>query len=172
MGLAAVQVAKCLGAVVIATGGSEEKLAVVKTYGADHVICYADTRFREKVRKMTGGADVVFDPVGGDIFDESMHCLNWGARLVVVGFTAGRAAQARTNHLLIKGATVVGVRAGEFSRRNPSLGRRNLDTLLGWAEQGLVKSHISHRFELGEVVSAMRAIQNREVVGRAVMRRD
>jgi len=171
MGLAAVQVAKLLGATVIATGGSEAKLDIVKQYGADHVVSYASPHFRETVRDLTGGADVVFDPVGGDVFDESMRCLNWGARIVVVGFTSGRAAEARTNHVLIKGASIVGVRAGEFARRNPEIGRKNLETVAEWAEAGKIQSHISHRFPFENVADAMTAITNREVIGRAVLHR-
>lgn len=171
MGLAAVQVAKALGATVIATGGSEAKLEVVRHYGADHTVSYAQPRFREAVRDVAGGVDVVFDPVGGDVFDESMRCLNWGARLVIVGFTSGRAAEARTNHVLIKGASIVGVRAGEFSRRNPETGRKNLETVVSWAETGRIRSHISHRFPLEAVADAMEAITNREVIGRAVLHR-
>lgn len=169
MGLAAVQVAKRLGATVIATGGSEAKLEVVKRYGADHVICYGGGTFRDEVRGLTGGVDVVFDPVGGDIFDESMRCLNWGARLVIVGFTGGRPAAARTNHVLIKGASVVGIRAGEFGRRNPDIAKKNVETLLEWAEAGDIRSHISHRFPMDKVVDAMEAIRAREVIGRIIM---
>lgn len=169
MGLAAVQVAKRLGAIVVATGGSDDKLAVVKQYGADHTLNYSSDAFRDEVRELVGGADVIFDPVGGDIFDESMRCLNWGARVVVVGFAAGRPALARTNHVLIKGASVVGVRAGEFGRRNPEIAKNNLDTLLDWASRGVVTSHISHRFTLDDVVKAMHVIKRREVVGRVVL---
>ena len=169
MGLAAVQVAKQLGATVIATGGSDAKLAVVKEYGADHTLNYTSGSFRTEVRERVGGADVVFDPVGGDVFDESMRCLNWGARVVVVGFTAGRPALAKTNHVLIKGASVVGIRAGEFGRRNPEMAKTNMDVLLDWLARGLIKSHISHRFALDDVVEAMRVIKQREVVGRVVL---
>ena len=169
MGLAAVQVAKRLGAIVVATGGSDDKLAVVKQYGADHTLNYSSDAFRDEVRELVGGADVIFDPVGGDIFDESMRCLNWGARVVVVGFAAGRPALARTNHVLIKGASVVGVRAGEFGRRNPEIAKNNLDTLLDWASRGVVTSLISHRFTLDDVVKAMHVIKRREVVGRVVL---
>lgn len=169
MGLAAVQIAKRLGATVIATGGAEEKLAVVKKYGADHIVSYLNPRFRETVRDLTGGADVVFDPVGGAIFEESMRCLKWGARIVVVGFTSGRPSKARTNHILIKGASIIGVRAGEFSRRNPEAGRKNIKTLLAWADKGYIRSHISHRFPLDEVAEAMEAIEQRKVIGRVVM---
>ncbi|MBT6275095.1 MAG: NADPH:quinone oxidoreductase family protein [Chromatiales bacterium] len=171
MGMAAVQVAKRLGATVVATAGSLSRLEVAKQFGADHVVSYADGNFRDQVRDLVGGVDVVFDPVGGDVFDESMRCLNWGARLVIVGFTSGRAAEARTNHVLIKGASVVGIRAGEFSRRNPEIGRANQKVIWEWAEQGLISSHVSHRFALENIAAAMEVIQNREVVGRVVLHR-
>ena len=171
MGLAAVQVAKRLGATVIATARSLDRLAPAKALGADHLISYGGGSFRDQVKAATGGVDVVFDPVGGDVFDESMRCLNWGARLVIVGFTAGRPALAKTNHVLIKGASVVGIRAGEFARRNPEAGRRNIATLLEWAADGGLKSHISHRFDFTEVSAAMYAIDRREVIGRAVLHR-
>lgn len=171
MGLAAVQVAKRLGATVVATARNLDRLAPAKALGADHLISYGSGSFRDQVKAATGGVDVVFDPVGGDVFDESMRCLNWGARLVIVGFTAGRPALAKTNHVLIKGASVVGIRAGEFARRNPAAGRRNIETLLEWAADGSLKSHISHRFDLAEVSAAMYAIDRREVIGRAVLRR-
>ncbi|MDE0812127.1 MAG: NADPH:quinone oxidoreductase family protein, partial [Alphaproteobacteria bacterium] len=148
-GHAAVQVAKRLGATVIATASGEEKLRVIRSLGADHAIEY-DDGFRDAVKDLTGGrgADVIFDPIGGDVFDESMRCLNWGARIVIVGFTAGRPALAKTNHILIKGASVTGIRAGEFCRRNPDAAAQNLETLLSWAAAGDIRTHISHRFPL------------------------
>ncbi|NKC12091.1 MAG: zinc-binding dehydrogenase [Gammaproteobacteria bacterium] len=168
-GLAAVQVAKLLGATVVATARNLERLVAAQALGADHLVSYGEGRFRDQVRALVGGVDVVFDPVGGDVFDESMRCLNWGARLVVVGFSSGRPATARTNHVLIKGASVIGIRAGEFARRNSQLGRQNQAVLLNWAGEGLIKSHISHRYPLAEVASAMRAIRQRDVIGRVVL---
>ena len=172
-GLAAVQVAKRLGAVVIAMASDPEKFPVLQQLGADHTLAYGDGRFREAVKACNNGdgVDVIFDPVGGDVFDESMRCLNWGARLVVVGFAAGRAAQARTNHVLIKGASVVGIRAGEFSRRNPQAGRENMRALLAWVEAGDIRPHISHRFEFDNFRDALQVIIDRKVVGRVVIER-
>ena len=141
MGLAAVQVAKQLGAIVVATSRSDEKLAIVGSYGADHLVNYS-SGFRDRVKEITDGrgVDVVFDPVGGDVFDESMRCIKMGARLVVVGFTGGRAAQVRTNHLLIKCASVIGIRAGSMSRRDPATAKENLDTLLKEAYNSVLTS--------------------------------
>ena len=170
MGHAAVQVAKRLGADVIATAAGEKKADVLRSLGADHVIDYRDG-FRDAVKAATDGrgADVIFDPVGGDVFDESMRCLNWGARVVIVGFTAGRPALAKTNHILIKGASVTGIRAGEFGRRNPAASADNLRVLLEWAAAGDIRTHISHRFPLSDVEDAFRAIAEREVIGKAVL---
>jgi NADPH2:quinone reductase len=173
MGHAAVQVAKRLGATVVATASGEEKLRAIRSLGADHAIEYKDG-FRDAVKELTGGrgADVIFDPVGGDVFDESMRCLNWGARVVIVGFTAGRPALAKTNHILIKGASVTGIRAGEFGRRNPEAAAQNLETLLSWAAAGDIRTHISHRFPLYGIGDAFRAITDRRVIGKAVLARD
>ena len=173
MGHAAVQVAKRLGATVVATASGEEKLRALQSMGADHAIEYKNG-FRDTVKELTSGrgADVIFDPVGGDVFDESMRCLNWGARVVIVGFTAGRPALAKTNHILIKGASVTGIRAGEFGRRNPEAAQQNLETLLSWAAAGDIRTHISHRFPLDGIEDAFRAIADRKVIGKAVLTRE
>ncbi len=173
MGLAAVQVAKQLGAIVIAAAGNEEKLAVAAQYGADHLIDYTDG-MRAEVKAATDGrgADVVFDPVGGDVFDEAMRCINMGARLVIVGFTGGRPAEARTNLLLIKCASAVGVRVGDFSRRHPEAAQANLAVLLDWADAGKICTHISRRFPLERAADAMAVIAERKAIGKVVLSRD
>src|SRR5216684_3879829 len=109
VGLAAVEMGKMLGATVIAAASSEEKLAIAQAKGADHLVLYAREPFRDAVKRITDGkgADVVFDPVGGEIFENSMRCINWGARLLIIGFTGG-IGLARTNLLMIKGASVLG----------------------------------------------------------------
>src|SRR5882724_6967651 len=135
VGLAAVEMGKMLGATVIAAASSEGKLAVAQARGADHLVLYAREPFRDAVKRLTEGrgADVVFDPVGGAVFGESVRCIAWGARLLVIGFTGG-IGLARTNLLLIKGASVLGVRAGEAVRKNPTLGAVRQNALLEWAE--------------------------------------
>ena len=173
MGLAAVQIAKQLGATVIATSESDDKLSIVGSCGADYLV-NCKNGFRNQIKKLTNGrgVDVVFDPVGGDVFDESMRCLNMGARLVVVGFTGGRAAKARTNHLLIKCASVTGIRSGSMSRRDPITAKTNMDTLLKWAAAGKIRTHISHRFHFREVIKGLDAIAKRQVVGKAILYRN
>ena len=174
MGHAAVQVAKQLGAVVIATAGSDAKLDIIRQLGADHTINYQNSDLRDEVKALTDnrGVDVVFDPVGGDIFDASMRCLNWGARIVIVGFTSGRRAVVKTNHLLIKGASAIGIRAGEFGRHQPLIAQENKRQLLAWVQQGKIKAHVSHTFPFIKYADAMQAIIDREVIGKVILTRD
>jgi NADPH:quinone reductase len=170
VGLAAVEIGKILGATVIAAASSEEKLAVAREKGADHLLLYAREPFRDGVKRITDGrgADVVFDPVGGEIFENSLRCIAWGARLLVIGFTGG-IGLARTNLLLIKGASVLGVRAGEAVRRSPAIGEVRIKALLAWAEAGKIRPHISHRFPLEDFAQAMRLLIDRKAIGRVAL---
>ena len=170
VGLAAVEMGKMLGATVIATASSDEKLAVAKSRGADHLVRYDREPFRDAVKRITDGrgADLVFDPVGGAVFEDSMRCINWGARLLVIGFTGG-IGLAKTNHLLIKGASVLGVRAGEAVRRDPALGQKRLQDLLAWAEAGKLRPNVSHRLPLEEYAKAMRLLIERKAIGRVAL---
>ena len=123
VGSAAIQLGKAAGATVIATAGSDEKVAVCRELGADHAINYKTQDFAEKVKSITGGrgADVIYDPVGGDVYDRSTKCVAFEGRIVVVGFTSGRIPQAATNHVLIKNYSVVGLHWGLYTRRAPEL---------------------------------------------------
>lgn len=170
VGLAAVELGKVLGATVIAAASSEEKLAVAKQRGADHLVLYGREPFRDAVKRITDrrGADVVFDPVGGEIFEESLRCIAWGARLLVVGFTGG-VGMARTNLVLIKGASVLGVRAGEAVRKNPSLGVARQETLARLANERRISPNISHRLPLEDYAAAMRLLMDRRAIGRVVL---
>ncbi|WP_029081548.1 NADPH:quinone oxidoreductase family protein [Bradyrhizobium sp. th.b2] len=170
VGLAAVEIGKLLGATVIAAASSEEKLAIAKARGADHLVLYAREPFRDAVKRLTDGrgADVVFDPVGGEVFENSMRCINWGARILVVGFTGG-IGLPRTNLLMIKGASVLGVRAGEAVRKNPALGEVRFKALSEWAEAGRVRPNISHRLPLEDYAKAMRLLIERRAIGRVAL---
>src|SRR3979411_2808418 len=156
VGLAAVELGKLLGATVIAAASREAKLAVAQARGADHLVLYGREPFRDAVKRITGGrgADVVFDPVGGEIFENSLRCIAWGARILVIGFTGG-IGLARTNLLMIKGASLLGVRAGEAVRKNPPLGEVRLEALHKWAEAGKIRPNISHRLPLEDFAKAM-----------------
>lgn len=170
VGMAAVDVGKLLGARVIATGGSDEKLAKVKAYGADHVINTANG-FRETVKDLTNGrgADVVYDPVGGDVFDESVRCIAFDGRLLVIGFTSGRIATVATNMPLIKGFSVVGVRAGEYGRQFPDRGRANVAQIWDWARQGKTRPYVHDRLPLEQTVDGFRELLDRNVVGKMII---
>jgi len=170
VGLAAVEIGKLLGATVIAAASSEEKLGVARARGADHLVLTTREPFRDAVKRITDGrgADVVFDPVGGEIFESSLRCIAWGARILVIGFTGG-IGLARTNLLLIKGASVLGVRAGEAARRNPAAGEARIRTLLEWAEAGKIGPHISHRLPLEDYAQAMRLLIDRKAIGRVAL---
>lgn len=169
VGLAAVDLGKLLGARVIATASTEEKRAFLKSYGADHVL--SPSGFRDAVKELTAGrgADVVYDPVGGDVFDESVRCIAFGGRLLVIGFTSGRIATVNVNMPLIKGFSVVGVRAGEYGRQYPEKGAENVRTIDAWAAQGKIRPHVSATFPLERAREAMALLQSRKVIGKAVL---
>jgi len=171
VGLAAVDVGKRLGATVIATGSRDDKLAVVKARGADHVINYATEDFRDRVLALTEGrgADVIYDPVGGAVFEQSMRCIAWNGRVIVVGFAGGTIAKLKTNLALLKGCSVIGVRAGEATRQDPTLAPKRIATLLDWAGKGWIRPHISHRFPLDQIAEAMAVIDRREAIGRVAL---
>lgn len=170
VGMAAIDVGKILGATVIATGGSDDKLARVKAYGADHVINTRDG-FREKVKALTDGrgADVIYDPVGGDVFDESVRCIAFDGRLLVIGFTSGRIATVATNMPLIKGFSVVGVRAGEYGRQFPERGRENVEQIWSWAREGKTRPYIHANLPLERALEGFEMLQNRKVTGKLIV---
>jgi NADPH2:quinone reductase len=170
VGLAAVDVGKLLGAKVIATSASEEKLAQVVAYGADHGVL-AREGFREDVKSLTDGrgADVIYDPVGGDVFDESVRCIAFDGRLCVIGFTSGRIATVSSNMPLIKGFSVVGVRAGEYGRKFPERGAENIAQIWEWARAGKTRPHVHARLPLEQTLDGLRMLERREVVGKVVI---
>lgn len=170
VGLAAVDVGKLLGATVIATASTPEKLAVCTRMGADHAINYTHG-FREQVKDLTAGrgADVIYDPVGGDVFDESMRCIAPFGRLLIVGFTSGRAAVVKTNHLLIKDAEAIGFTIGALGRLDPARERKNLAILMGWLAAGRITPHVSHRFLLAQAAEALTVVRERKVMGKAIL---
>ncbi len=170
VGLATIDMGKLLGATVIATSGSEDKLAALKAYGADHVLNVRDG-FRETVKELTGGrgADVIFDPIGGDVFDESTRCIAFDGRLLVIGFMSGRIASVNTNIPLIKGFSVVGVRAGEYGRRFPERGKENMDAIWQLAAEGKTRPLIHAELPLESALEGMNMLIDRQVTGKLVI---
>jgi NADPH2:quinone reductase len=170
VGLAALDLAQALGAKVIATSGSADKLALVRRDYAPMGTILAEGRFRDEVAELTGGrlCDLVYDPVGGDVFDESTRCVAFGGKLLVVGFAGGRIPEISVNILLIKGFSVVGVRAGEYGRRFPDRLRRIRETIFGMLEAGKLKPRIDRVLPLERWEEGFRALERREVVGKVV----
>ncbi|MGA9795120.1 MAG: NADPH:quinone oxidoreductase family protein [Rhizomicrobium sp.] len=169
VGLAAVDLGRVLGATVIATASSEEKRAFLKNYGADHVL--PSSGFRERVKELTQGrgADVIYDPVGGDVFDESVRCIAFNGRILIVGFTSGRIPSVSVNMPLIKGFSVVGVRAGEYGRKFPEKGRENIAAIDRLLAEKKIRPHIGSRFPLDRAIDAMRTLAERRIIGKAVI---
>lgn len=172
VGLAAVQLGRHLGARVIATGSDAARLSVVRANGADEVVNYRTGDFVAAVKGLTDGkgADVIYDPVGGEVLEKSVRAAAYGARLLVVGFTSGGPSKLMSNHILIKGLSVLGVRAGEtILRLSPELGRDYVEELPRLAALGVMRPNISHRFPMEQVADAFRALIDRKVVGKAVI---
>lgn len=171
VGLTAVEIGKAMGARVIAAAGSAEKLAIARQHGADHGIDYSREDLRERVKAITGGSgvDVVYDPVGGDIFDAALRSIAWEGRIVVIGFAAGKIPQVPANLALVKNIDVVGFFWGSYIPRNPDLVRESLEQLLRWFEQGRLKPHISGQFDLRNVAQGLDLLKRRKSTGKVVL---
>ncbi|MFO1256725.1 MAG: NADPH:quinone oxidoreductase family protein [Sphingomonadaceae bacterium] len=171
VGLAACDLARALDARVIAATGSPDKLEVLRAACQPDAVLLAKGRFREAVAEITGGAlcELVYDPVGGDVFDESTRCVAFGGKLLVVGFAGGRIAEIATNIPLIKGFSVVGVRAGEYARHFPERGKAIRDAVLALAATGKLHPHIDRILPLERWREGYEAMARREVVGKIVL---
>jgi NADPH2:quinone reductase len=174
VGLAAVDLAKVLGAKVIAASASDAKLAVVEAEYAPDAIVNVTGGFRERVKAITGGrgADVIYDPVGGDVFDESVRCIAFNGRLLSIGFTSGRLPVLPVNMALIKGFSLMGVRAGEYGRQFPEKGRENQAAIWKLAEEGKVKPRVDAEYPLADWHAAFDSLANRQVIGKTIIRPD
>ena len=171
VGLTAVEIGKAMGARVIAAAGGAEKLAVASSRGADELIDYTTESIRDRVRAITdgNGADVVFDPVGGDAFDQALRAVNWEARMLVIGFAAGRIQAVPANLILVKNISVIGVVWGAQAERDPALIVHNLAELLRWWEAGRLKPMVAKVFRLAEAAEAMAALLSRRYAGKIVL---
>jgi NADPH2:quinone reductase len=172
VGSAAVQLGKAAGARVIATAGGPEKVAVCKDLGADIAVDYLTEDFVQVVREATGGrgADVIYDPVGGDVFDRSRRCIAWEGRLLVIGFSGGRIAQLPTNHVLLRNYSVVGVYAGEYLKVDPTVLHAAHAALMDLYERGAIRPLIGEQVPFAEAPAAMARITDRRTVGKVVVR--
>lgn len=173
LGTAALDIGRNLGARLIATGGSDEKLEkICLAFGVEHVINYrARPRWSDKVKELTlaRGADVVFDTVGGDVLEDSLHCVAWDGRVVIVGFSCGEVPKLSASMVLNKNASLVGAYWAAWVSREPEANRKNLETLFEWYESGRLKPQVSHTFPLNRTKDAFLALQQRLVVGKCVV---
>lgn len=171
VGLAAVEIGKAMGARVIAAASSAEKLAVAKAAGADELIDYSQANLREEIKRLTGGqgVDVIYDPVGGELFEQAVRGLAWNGRLLVVGFASGSIPQLAANLVLLKGAAVLGVFWGAFAQRQPEDNAANFHQLLAWHAEGKLKPLVSQTYPLEEAGAAIEKLGQRQAVGKLVV---
>jgi len=171
VGIAAVELGKALGARVIAAASTDEKLAVARSAGADELVNYADGELKEKVKALTGGrgADVIYDPVGGDLFEQCMRCINWNGRVLVIGFTGGFIPKVPINLILLKGCQVVGVFYGSFSVREPALNEQNFREILALFEAGKINPLVGRTLPMTEYAAALRCLSGRTAIGKVVV---
>jgi NADPH2:quinone reductase len=174
VGLACVDMARMLGCKVIAASASDDKLAIIQAEYAPDATVNVTRGFKDRVKELTGGrgADVIYDPVGGDVFDESVRCIAFNGAILSIGFTSGRLPVLPVNYALIKGFSVMGVRAGEYGRQFPQKGRENNAAIWKMAQDGLVKPRVHEEYPLDGWQAAFDTLADRKVVGKTVVRPD
>jgi NADPH2:quinone reductase len=171
VGLAAVELGKLMGAKVIAAASSDEKLDFVNRLNPDALLNYGDGELKERVKELTGGtgADVIYDPVGGDLFDQSCRCINWNGRLLVVGFASGRIPEYKANLALLKGSSMVGVFLGRFRKEEPAEYEKNFAELLDMYDAGKLKPIVTESFTMTDFVDAFNVFTERKVMGKVTL---
>lgn len=171
VGIAAVELGKAMGARVIAAASSAEKLDVARAAGADEVIDYSDGELKDKVKTLTGGrgADVIYDPVGGALFDQCMRCINWYGRVLVIGFVGGDIPRVPTNLILLKSCQVVGVFYGAWSGREPSAARQNFEEIMAMFESGQINPLVGKEFAFADYAAALNCLEQRQAIGKVVL---
>lgn len=171
VGLTAVELGKVMGARVIAAASTDEKLALCKEYGADEVINYSTENLKERIKELTDGkgADVIYDPVGGDYTNAALRATAWEGRYLVIGFAAGNIPKIPLNLPLLKGCQIVGVFWGSFAQKEPNANLANTMELMQWFFSGKLKPHIHGTYPLESGAEAIRALMDRKVKGKVVV---
>lgn len=168
VGLTAVEIGKLIGARVIAVARGAERLAVAKAAGADHLIDSESTDLRAELKAL-GGADVVYDPVGGAQFEAALRAARPEARILTIGFASGEAPQIKANHLLVKNLTVMGLYWGGYLSFRPEVVRGSLTTLFGWHAEGRLRPHVSHVLPLDRAGEGLALLRERKATGKVVV---
>ena len=171
VGTTAIEIGKAMGAKVIAAASTDEKLEIAKSLGADEVINYSDGELKEKVKALTDGlgADVIYDPIGGDIFLQCMRCVNWKGRVLVIGFASGPIPEVPTNLALLKGCSIVGVFWGRFTGAEPEENSQNFNELFALHAEGKLKPQITKSYSLDDAAEAISSLENRKAIGKVVI---
>jgi len=171
VGSSAIQIAKVMGAKVIAAASTDEKCALCRQLGADEVINYSSSNFREQIKSLTNGLgpDVIYDPVGGDFTEPAFRSIAWRGRYLVVGFAAGPIPALPLNLALLKGASIVGVFWGDFAKREPQQNAAMMTTLTEWYEQKKIKPFIDSTMPMNQLIQAYDRMNSRSVQGKLVM---
>jgi NADPH2:quinone reductase len=174
VGLAAVELGRLMGARVIAAASSREKLDLAGEYGATDFVNYTEENLKDRVKELTGGrgVDVIYDPVGGELFDQCMRSIAWKGRVLVIGFASGEIPKVPVNLALLKGCEIVGVFWGAFTQREPEVHRENTRELLEFATSGKLKPHISATFPLEQAGEALAVLAERKALGKVIVRID
>jgi NADPH:quinone reductase len=171
VGLSAIQIGKALGAIVIATASTEEKLQICKENGADFVINYKTEDFVSKVKEITKGkgVNVVYDPVGGETFDKTLKCIAWGARIIIIGFASGKIPKIPANILLVKNCDIIGLYWGSYFQMNPKVAIQGIFELFSFYNEGLIRPYIGKTYALQETAKAMTDMLERNSVGKSII---
>jgi len=171
VGLAAVEIGNLFGAEVFAAASTDEKLELAGQYGAKHRVNYTESTLKEQIKEMTAGrgVDVIYDPVGGDLFDDCLRSIAWGGQILVIGFASGKIPAIPANLPLLKGSSVVGVFWGQFTQREPELSLKNTRELLQLFDEGKLKPHVSETYPLEQAADALLALAERRAMGKVVV---
>lgn len=171
VGLAAVELGKAMGARVLAAASTQDKRQAALDAGADEAIDYSDGELKEKVKALTDGkgADVIYDPVGGSLFDQCMRCINWNGRILVIGFAAGDIPKVPINLVLLKNCQLVGVFYGAFTARYPAENAENFAEIVDFYQQGKIAPLVGQTFTLEQYAQALRCLSERQAIGKVVI---
>lgn len=172
VGLAAVEIGKLIGATVIAAASTTDKLKLTAEYGADHLINYTDTSLKDGIHEITAGAgaDVIYDPVGGELFEQSLRAVAWRGRVLVIGFASGQISKIPANLPLLKGSSIVGVFWGRFTEEEPETNAENTAELFRLLQDGKLKPHVSETYPLEKSALALEALAARRAKGKIVIK--